>query len=125
MQVINVKRDTSEQIKDIWKWIIVAILLILGIAANYYFIRQPLPLRIAGWIVLSVLLLLMSLQTTQGKKIWKFYSEAKLELRKVVWPTRKETFQMTLMVIAMVVVLSVLLWGIDSILMWAISKLTG
>ena len=99
--------------------------MIAGIAANYYFVHQPLPLRLAGWIVLSALLLLIIFQTHQGQKAWKFYKEARIELRKVVWPTRQETLHMTLMVIVMVIVLSVLLWVIDSGLMWAISKLTG
>jgi len=125
MQVVKVKTGRTTNVGDIIRWIAVAILLVLGLAANYYFVQLPLPLRLAGWIVLSIILLLIIFLTQQGKAVWKFYKEARIELRKVVWPTRHETFQTTLIVIAMVIVLSVLLWGIDTILLWAVSKLTG
>lgn len=125
MQVVKVKGTASSKKIDILRWVLVIILLVVGITANFYFVAQPLPLRLVGWIILSALLVLIAFQTEQGKIAWKFYKEARIELRKVVWPTRQEAFHMTLLVIAMVIVLSVLLWGIDSFLLWAISKLTG
>ncbi|QLH42321.1 MAG: preprotein translocase subunit SecE [Coxiellaceae bacterium] len=106
-------------------WLLALILLIGGIVANYYYRDVAWAIRAAIGIVLLCLIAIVALQTTQGKAIWQFAKDARLELRKVVWPTRQETIQTTMIVIAMVVVVSLLLWGIDSILMWGVSWLTG
>ena len=60
-----------------------------------------------------------------GQKVWVFAKQSRMELRKVVWPTRQETIQTTMIVVAMVVVMALVLWGVDSILTWAITWLTG
>ena len=48
-----------------------------------------------------------------------------VELRKVVWPTRQETIQTTLIVVAMVVVAALILWGLDKVFFWLVAWLTG
>jgi preprotein translocase subunit SecE len=55
----------------------------------------------------------------------QFFGESRAELRKVVWPTREETMQTTLVVAVMVIVLSLVLWGMDGLLVWLIGWLTG
>ncbi len=60
----------------------------------------------------------IAFQTSQGRKAWDFIQEARMELRKVVWPTRQEVIQTTLLIIAMVVITSLLLWAVDSFLLW-------
>ncbi len=62
--------------------------------------------------------------TTAGKQVFKFAQESKVELLKVVWPTRQETIQTTTIVIVMVAVTGFILWGVDSVMMWAIAKIT-
>ena len=52
----------------------------------------------------------------------KFVREVQVESRKVVWPERKETIQATLMVFVMVVVISIFLYGVDSLLSWLVQK---
>ncbi|TIR54961.1 MAG: preprotein translocase subunit SecE, partial [Mesorhizobium sp.] len=47
------------------------------------------------------------------------------EIRKVVWPTRQETTQTTLIVVAVVLVMALLLWGLDSLLGWLVSLIVG
>ena len=47
------------------------------------------------------------------------------EIRKVVWPTRQETTQTTLIVVAVVLVMALLLWGLDSLLGWLVSMIVG
>jgi len=122
---VSSKVSQTKNKLDIFRWILVVILIGAGIAANFYFSSQPLPLRIVGWIILSCIAVFIALQTAQGKRLWKFYGDARGELRKVVWPTRHETFQTTLIVLLMVIVLACVLWAIDSILMWLIASLTG
>ena len=52
----------------------------------------------------------------------KFLREVQIETKKVVWPERKETVQATLMVFVMVIVISLFLYGVDSLLSWLVQK---
>ncbi|MEC8716811.1 MAG: preprotein translocase subunit SecE, partial [Pseudomonadota bacterium] len=52
-------------------------------------------------------------------------NEARVEIRKVVWPTREETTQTTLVVLALVFVMSLILWGLDSLLGLVVSSVIG
>jgi preprotein translocase subunit SecE len=118
--------DTQQGMSFNWlKWLFAAVLFIAGLVANYYYSSQPWPLRLLGWLLLLGIIGAIILQTFQGKAALNFARESRTELRKVFWPTRQETMQTTLFVAAMVVILSLILWVIDSGLMWAIGWLTG
>jgi preprotein translocase subunit SecE len=118
--------ESQQNTKLDWmKWLVVAFLLIAGVVANYHFSSQPWPLRLLGWLFLLGIAAAVVLQTYQGKRALNFARESRMELRKVVWPTYQETVQTTLFVAAMVIVLALILWGIDSVLMWLIGWLTG
>ncbi len=110
---------------DWLKWLVVAVLIVAGLVANYYYSQQPWPFRLLGWLFLLAVAAGTALQTAPGKQVLIFARESRNELRKVVWPTRQETLQTTLVVAAMVVVLALILWGIDGILVWLIGWLTG
>ena len=110
---------------DWLKWLIITLLLIAGLVVNYRYASQPWPLRLLGGLFLSAIMIAIATQTRHGKRAVSFARESQLELRKVFWPTRQETMQITLVVAAMVVVLALILWGIDSVLMWLIGWLTG
>src|SRR6185312_11438394 len=98
--------NTNEENKiskfDALKWLLVVVLLVAGIVANSYFASYATPLRAIGWLVLMALTALIAYQTAGGKRTWGFLQDAHIELRKVVWPTRSETVQTTLVVIGMV-----------------------
>lgn len=110
---------------DWLKWLVVFILLIAGIVVNLYYNSVAWAIRAAIGIVLCVILLAIAYQTAKGRKAWSFIKGARVELRKVVWPTRQETIQTTLIVVAMVIVAALILWGLDTFFMWAIAWLTG
>lgn len=110
---------------DVVKWTLIGLLLLAGFAANYYFIKEPLPLRIVGWLILVLILMGIAYTTNAGSLVWRFFQDARNEMRKVVWPTRQETFQTTLIVIAMTIVLALFLWGVDMFFMWAVTRLTS
>lgn len=74
-----------------------------------------------GWFVLT---LVFSYFTPQGKQVYLFSKEAKVEIEKVVWPSRQEAIQTTSIVMIMVTVTGFVLWGIDSGITWAIGKIT-
>jgi preprotein translocase subunit SecE len=110
---------------DSFKWVVVALLLIAGFVANIYFSQTPWGIRGAVGIIWLVVVIAIASWTSQGQKAWKFIRAARVELRKVVWPTRQETTQTTLVVIAMVAVTAVFLWGLDTLFFWAVSLVTG
>ena len=103
----------------------VALLILLGaIGAFYYFADQSLLVRVVGILVAVVVALLISAQTGVGRAALAFLRDARTEARKVVWPTRKETMQTTLIVMVMVVVVGIMLWLLDMVLLWAVKALT-
>ena len=65
----------------------------------------------------------VALQTEKGGAFWALLKDAKNEIRKVVWPTRQETVQTTLVVVAVVLAMGLVLWGLDSLLGWVVSRL--
>lgn len=119
----------NEQVKhpkvEAFKWTLVALLLVSGVVLNAIFAKISIIFKLIAWVVLGGLTLLVAYSTSRGKEAWTFIESARVELRKVVWPTRKETIQTTLVTVVMVFVMSMLLWGIDSVLLWAVSLLTG
>jgi len=103
-----------------------AFLLVVGaIGAFYYFGDQPLLARVVGLLVVAAMAATVSLQSTQGQAAWAFMKEARTEVRRVVWPTRKDAAQTTLLILATVLVFGLLMWLLDSILLWAVRLLTG
>jgi preprotein translocase subunit SecE len=64
-------------------------------------------------------------QTSTGKNLWSFILTSRVELRKIVWPTRQETTQMTLVVVAFTFVMALFFWLLDMFLLWATRLLTG
>ncbi len=115
------KKMTSA--KEIFLWIGIGLVTILAFIGTYY-CDLPGPIKALIWIFWGVLVGLLSFFTTQGRAVFIFAKEAKLELEKVVWPTRQETMQTTLIVMVMVAVTGFILWGVDSGMMWFIGKLT-
>jgi len=96
-----------------------------GVAGFYLLGSQPIWLR---WIiVLAALVLgvLVGLQSYQGKTLWAFVQSARIELRKVVWPNRQETMQVTIVVFVMVLALGLFFWGLDTVLGLLTRWLTG
>jgi preprotein translocase subunit SecE len=76
-------------------------------------------------IIMGVGALALTLTTTQGQAFLKLLKEAQIEARRVVWPTKDETLQTTMIVFAVVVVMSLVLWGVDSLFGWMISAVIG
>jgi preprotein translocase subunit SecE len=96
-----------------------------AIGGFYYFEDQATWVRVIALLVAAGLSGLIALQTAMGKAAWEFRREAIIEVRKVVWPTRKETVQTTMVVLVVVIIMALLLWALDSLLAWAVRYLTG
>jgi preprotein translocase subunit SecE len=100
-------------------------ILAAGIAGFYLLSEQPIWLR---WIIVLAALTagaLVSLQSYQGKSFWSFVQSSRIELRKVVWPNRQETMQVTIVVFVMIIILGLFFWGLDTLLGALTRWLTG
>lgn len=108
------------------KWGLVVILLAASVVGNYYYSKEVSVLfRVIGVVIAVGLAFGVAMLTTKGKAAWIFAKEARTEVRKVVWPTRQEAMQTTLMVIAVSAVVALVLWGLDGLLVRAVSFITG
>jgi preprotein translocase subunit SecE len=124
IKAANVKTASANWSKVLWSLIV--LLFAAALYSNYvYFQEVSIYFRIAGWIVLFAVLLGLAGQTSNGKAAFGFMKSARMELRKVSWPTRHETVQTTFIIVLMIIVVALLLWGIDTFFMWAVSWITG
>ena len=106
-------------------WILVVVFFAAAAIGNVYFQKvYSLPIRVVGVVIALVIAFAFAAITNQGTKARTFFSEAKVEGRKVVWPTRAETRQTTLIVIGVTVLTSLFFWAIDSIIIALINFLT-
>jgi len=107
------------------KLVLALLIVAAGIFGFYHFAEQALLYRVLGLLAVIIVSVFVALQTQMGADSWNFARLSVLEVRKAVWPTRQETLQTTLMVMAMVVVVGLVLWVFDSFLLWAVKLLTG
>lgn len=107
------------------KLLLAALVLAGAFVAFYAFSDVALVFRVLGLLVAVVIAGAVAAMTESGGKAVAFTRGAIVEVRKVVWPTRKETIQTTLMVMAMVVIVGIILWVFDWFLTWGVKLLTG
>jgi preprotein translocase subunit SecE len=96
-----------------------------GVAAYYVLANQPVWIR---WLPVIASLLLAAVVVAlsrYGSEFRRFLDLARIELRKIVWPTRQETLQTTLVVFGFVIVAGIFFWVLDLVLAWATKALTG
>jgi preprotein translocase subunit SecE len=86
---------------------------------------EPLVVRVVGLLILGALAAWLAVQTTKGAAFLNLCLEAKTEVRKVVWPTRQETTQTTMIVLVVVFILAIVLWLLDSLLGAVVSRIIG
>ena len=110
---------------DIAKWILAFLILGAGIYGNsYYSAVEPLYRALVGVLILAVVIAIV-LTTEKGWLAWVLLKEARVEIRKVVWPTSQETGQTTLMVLGIVLLVGLILWILDALLSWGLSGTIG
>lgn len=105
------------------KVIFAALILAAGFVGYYYLVDLHATVRVGIVVGMTVVAMIVALQTAKGRSIWAFVQDSRTEVRKVVWPTRQETVQMTITVIIMVIVVALILWGFDSFLAWLVKAL--
>jgi|688.fasta_scaffold1262327_2 preprotein translocase subunit SecE len=122
---MNSKTSAQSHPGNVIKWLVAVVLTASGLVANYYYHEIAWPLRLAGWIVLAIIVFAVALQTAQGRQFQTFFKDSRMELRKVDWPKRQETIQFTIGVVVMVMIMALALWLIDTALLWIVKWFTG
>ncbi len=113
--------EVQESRHDGLKWAVVVSLLVLAVVGNTWFADQALLYRVLGVVALCALAGVVAFTTTRGRELAELARAAKKEIQRVVWPTRPETVQTT----AIVLVVGLMLWLIDTLLGWAMSGVIG
>lgn len=117
--------EVQQSRHDGLKWAAVVVLLLVAVVGNTFFADVALLYRVMGVVILCVAAGALALMTAKGKSLVVLAQEAKKEIQRVVWPTRPETIQTTVIVLAAVFVVGLLLWLIDTLLSWAMSGVIG
>ena len=125
MKANNAETPDSSNAADTLKWIAVFVLLAAAVVGNYLYGEMSVVIRAAGVVVLIAGALGVAATTTKGKAAISFARESRMEVRKVVWPTRQETMQTALIVLAVSIVMALALWGIDGIMVRLVALATG
>lgn len=111
---------------NVFLWVLSLTIVLVASVGNVVFAEQfSTPIRVVAIFVLLVLALVFAALTNEGKRALNFFSESRVELRRIVWPTRPETMQTTFIIIAATVLLSLILWAFDSIIIAVLNFLTN
>jgi preprotein translocase subunit SecE len=110
---------------DTVKLALAAAILVGGIVGYYQYENQSLLISVPVILVAVALAVVVFMQTERGRILWKFVQGSRVEIRKVIWPTRTEAMQTTLTVFVFVLILGIFFWGLDMLLLWATKLLTG
>lgn len=118
---------------DFIKWLLAGVVFAAAVVGNVYYdelaalvnIPPSLIVQVLGVAALMAISGFLALSTTRGQAFKVLLKEANVERRKVVWPTRQETIQTTLIVVVVVFITGLILWAIDSVLGWLTRLLIG
>jgi len=123
---MNAKVEEKEFQLDGLKWLLVVAIIVGAAVANSYYSEQiELIYRVIALLVVGGVAAFVAVNTAKGNAFWSLLKAAQVEVRKVVWPTREETTRTTLLVVAFVIFMAVVLWGLDTGLGFVASKIIG
>lgn len=124
---MNTKVEAQNYRLDPLKWIVVTILIAVAVVGNWYFASAGLSIfyRVIGLVVLAAIAIFVATKTQKGQSIVALLKSSRAEIRKVVWPSRQETKQTTLIVVVVVFITALILWGLDTLFGWLVSLIVG
>ena len=114
----NQSVQTVSTSNDKFKVALAVVATIAGVVGFFYLKGQNKPALVAGGALLAglVFAVLLLWTSTSGREFLSFGKESVREVKKVVWPTRKEATSVTMIVFGFVVVMAIFLWGTDKLL---------
>jgi len=111
---------------DVIKLLIAAAVILGGLYSYYYYQAElALPLRVLMVLVATGAGIGIAMISTQGRRLWHFIQGSRIEIRKVIWPTRQETTQTAIAVFVFTLVMAVFFWLLDSGLLWLTRQFVG
>jgi preprotein translocase subunit SecE len=123
---MSAQAETSESgILDTVKLLLAAGVLLGGLFGYYWYPTWPLPVRVLLVLAGAIVGVGIGMTSTQGRRLWAFIQGSRIEIRKVVWPTRQETTQTAIAVFVFTLIMSIFFWGLDSFLLWLTRTLVG
>ena len=127
MNAHNAHTETSQSgALDILKLLVAAVVLVGGLYGYYYYENEiSLPLRVLLVLAGTGIGIAVAMMSTQGQRLWHFIQGSRVEIRKVVWPTKQETTQTSIAVFVFTLVMALFFWALDSGLLMLNRKLVG
>ena len=101
------------------------LVLLAGIVSYYYLIQVSILFRVLIVLASVVVSLVIFFQTEKGQTLWEFFQGSRIEIKKVVWPTKQETFQTTLTVFIFVLIMGIFFWLLDFLLLFLTTAITS
>jgi preprotein translocase subunit SecE len=121
--------QTTEQLPDSpvekLKLAAAIILVIAGIVGYYVLSDRSAAVRWGAMVAGLVVGIAVFAMSSVGRRFWHFVQDSRIELRKVVWPSKQETLQTTAVVFGFVTLAGLFFWLLDLVLTWATNHLTG
>ena len=124
---MNTHTETSQSgVLDILKLLVAAIVLVGGLYGYYYYENQmALPLRVLLVLGGAGVGIAIAMMSAQGQQLWHFIQGSRVEIRKVVWPTKQETTQTAIAVFVFTLIMALFFWALDSGLLLLTRTLVG
>jgi len=112
--------SVEQENKTSWMIILAGLIVVLALVAYYLLADKGTVVRLAALLGGFAIALVIAAVSADGKRFVAYAKESVSEVKKVVWPTRKESTQMTLIVFAFVVVMALFLWLADKLIEWVV-----
>ncbi len=122
---MDTKVETQKTVLDTLKLLLSGGILLGGLFGYNYYADLPVVVRALGVLLALALAVVVALQSVQGQGFWRFVQGSRVEMRKVVWPTREEAIQTTIAVLIFAFIMGVFFWLLDLFLLWLTRLLTG
>ena len=120
----NVRQEQSSFL-DTLKLLGSVLILLVGIVSYYYLIQISILFRVLMVLASAVVSLIIFFQTQRGKTLWEFFQGSRVEIKKVIWPTKQETLQTTLTVFVFVLIMGIFFWLLDFLLLFLTNTITS
>ena len=122
---MDAKADSKPTIVDTLLLLTAVAILFGSIFGYYYYANESALLRSLGVLAAFIVAVLVAFRSAQGRTLWAFIQGSRVELRKVVWPTREEATQTTIIVIVFAMIMGTFFWLLDLLLLWFTRFITG
>ena len=118
--------DNLKSSSDQWKTILTVGIVVAALALYYI---NPLNFNSLTKVLVTLVWFVVAggvfIKSSQGDRFQHFLKETRIELRKVVWPTREETFKTTGIIMIAVVIVAIFLWIVDAFFTWGVQSISA